>query len=77
MQRRCGKGELSFLELRAETEIKEETSVISESMSLLDGDSGREKDLSPTESWALNFAKLILKIGGTLGVEVDFFKREA
>ncbi len=33
------------------TEIKEETSAISESMSLLEGDSGRGKDLSPTESF--------------------------
>lgn len=76
MQRRCGKGELSLLELRAETEINEETSVISKSMSLLEGDSGRGIDLSPAESWALNFTKLILEIDGTLGIEVDCFKRE-
>ena len=63
--------------MRADTEVKEETSVISESMSLLDGDSERGKDLSATESWALNFDKLILEIGGTVGVEVDFFIREA
>jgi hypothetical protein len=77
MQRRCGKGELSLLELRAVTEIKEETSVISESMSLLEGDGGRGKDLSPTESWAQKFVRLILAIGGTLGVQGDFLKREA
>jgi hypothetical protein len=77
MQRGCGKGELSLLELRAVTEIKEETSVISESMSLLEGDSGSGKDLSLTESWAPNLARLILAIGGTLGVQGDFFKREA
>jgi hypothetical protein len=49
MQRRCGKGELSLFELHAETEIKEKMSVISESISLLEGDSGRGKDLSSTE----------------------------
>jgi hypothetical protein len=43
------KGELSLLELHAETEIKEKMSVISESISLLEGDSGRGKDLSSTE----------------------------
>lgn len=65
------------MELHAETEIKEKMSVISESMSLLEGDSGRGKDLSSTESWALHFARLILAIVGTLGVQVHFFKREA